>query len=65
MLGVLSLPFGIFAPFAMWTAIRSLQRINESEGETRGATRAAAGLVAGALGLTSFLVGTAYWLLSS
>ena len=64
-LGVLSLPFGVFAPFAIWTAIRSLRRINESGGATRGATRATAGLVAGVLGLTSFVVGTAYWLLSS
>ena len=64
-LGVLSLPFGVFAPFAIWTAVRSLRRINESQGATRGATRAAAGLVAGVLGLTSFIVGTAYWLLSS
>ena len=61
MLGVLSLPFGIFAPFAIWTAIRSLRRINES----KGTTRAAAGLVAGVAGLASFLVGTGYWLLSS
>jgi hypothetical protein len=64
-LGVLSLPFGIFAPFAIWTAIRSLRRINESKGTTRGITRAAAGLVAGVAGLASFLVGTGYWLLSS
>ena len=65
MLGVLSLPFGVFAPFAIWTAIRSLRRINESQGATRGGTRAAAGLVAGVAGLASFLVGTAYWWLSS
>jgi len=64
-LGVLSLPFGVFAPFAIWTAIGSLRRINASQGATRGATRAAAGLVAGVLGLTSVVVGTAYWLLSS
>jgi hypothetical protein len=64
-LGILSLPFGIFAPFAIWTAIRSLRRINESEGATRGATRATAGLVAGVAGLASLLIGTAYWLLAS
>ena len=65
MLGILSLPFGIFAPFAIWTAIRSLRRINESGGAIRGATRAIAGLVAGVAGLASSLVGTAYWLLAS
>lgn len=64
-LGALSLPFGIFAPFAIWTAIGSLRRINESQGATRGATRATAGLFAGVLGLAAFLVGTAYWFLSS
>ncbi len=65
MLGILSLPFGIFAPFAIWTAVRSLRRIDESGGATRGATRAIAGLVAGVAGLASSLVGTAYWLLAS
>ena len=65
MLGALSLPFGIFAPFAIWTAIGSLRRINASQGATRGATRATAGLVAGVIGLAAFLVGTAYWFLSS
>ena len=64
-LGVLSLPFGVFALFAIWTAVRSLRRIKESNGATRGATRATAGLVAGVLGLASLLVGTAYWLLAS
>jgi hypothetical protein len=64
-LGILSLPFGVFAPFAIWTAVRSLRRINESQGAARGAARATAGLVAGVAGLASFLVGTAYWFLSS
>jgi hypothetical protein len=64
-LGVLSLPFGVFAPFAIWIAVRSLRRINRSNGATRGATRATAGLVAGVAGLASFVVGTGYWLLSS
>ncbi|HEV2030222.1 MAG TPA: DUF4190 domain-containing protein [Candidatus Dormibacteraeota bacterium] len=64
-LGLLSLPFGVFAPFAVWTAIRSLGRIRASKGDLRGATRAAAGLVAGVLGLASFVVGTAYWFLAS
>ena len=65
MLGILSLPFGILAPFAIWTAIRSLRRVSESEGASRGATRATAGLVAGVAGLASVLVGTTYWFLAS
>ena len=64
-LGLLSLPFGVFAPFAIWTALRSLGRIRASDGVLRGATRATAGLVAGVLGLASFVVGTAYWFLAS
>jgi hypothetical protein len=64
-LGLLSLPFGIFAPFAIWTAIRSMGRIRASNGELRGATRATAGLVAGVVGLASFLIGTAYWFVAS
>ena len=64
-LGLLSLPFGIFAPFAIWTALRSLARIRASDGVLRGATPATAGLIAGVLGLASFLVGTAYWFLAS
>ena len=65
MLGLLALPFGIFAPFAIFSATRSLKRIRASHGELRGATRAMGGLVAGALGLATFLVGTLYWLVAS
>jgi hypothetical protein len=64
-LGLLSLPFGVFAPFAIWSGARSLRRIHVSNGELRGATLAAAGLAAGVLGLASFLVGTTYWYLAS
>lgn len=64
-LGLLSLPFGILAPFAIWTAIRSLGRIRATDGVLRGATRATAGLVGGILGLASFVIGTAYWFLAS
>jgi hypothetical protein len=64
-LGLLALPFGVFAPFAIWSGVRSLRRIGGSAGELRGATRAAAGLVAGLLGLVTFLVGTIYWLNAS
>jgi hypothetical protein len=64
-LGLLSLPFGVFAPFAIWSGARSLRRIRVSNGELRGATLAAAGLAAGLLGLASFLVGAAYWSFAS
>ena len=46
-LGLLALPFGLFAPFAIFSATRSLRRIRASNGELRGAARATAGLVAG------------------
>ncbi len=64
-LGLLSLPFGIFAPFAIWSGARSLRRIRASNGTLQGAFRAAAGLIAGVLGLAAFIVGTTYWFLAS
>ena len=64
-LGLLSLPFGIFAPFAIWSGARSLRRIRTSDGRLGGEASAAAGLVAGVLGLAAFIVGTAYWFLAS
>jgi len=64
-LGLLALPFGVFAPFAIWSGISSLRRIRASRGELRGATRAGAGLIAGLVGLSTFLIGTSYWLLAS
>ncbi len=65
MLGLLSLPFGLFAPFAIWSGARSLLRIRASEGELKGATRAFAGLLAGVVGLVTLIGGTAYWFLAS
>jgi hypothetical protein len=64
-LGLLSLPFGVFAPFAIWSAAGSLRRIRASEGELRGATQAFAGLLAGLLGLAALVGGAAYWFLAS
>ena len=64
-LGLLSLPFGVFAPFAIWSGARSLRRIGASNGALRGRFSAAAGLIAGLLGLAAFIVGTAYWFLAS
>jgi hypothetical protein len=63
--GLLSLPFGVFAPFAIWAGISSLRGIGKSNGVLTGQTAAAFGLVAGILGLTALIAGTAYWFLAS
>jgi len=63
-LGLLSLPFGLLAPFAIWAALSSLRRIRKSNGVLSGKTSAAFGLVAGILGMTALIVGTAYWFLA-
>jgi hypothetical protein len=60
---LLSLPFGVFAPFAIWAAISAMRRIRRSNGVLTGETAAVFGLVAGILGLTALIVGTAYWFL--
>ncbi|TMD11712.1 MAG: DUF4190 domain-containing protein [Chloroflexi bacterium] len=64
-LGLLALPFGVFAPFAIFSGLRSLRRIRASGGELRGATRAMAGLTAGVIALATLVVGIAYWWLAS
>jgi hypothetical protein len=64
-LGLLSLPFGIFAPFAIWSGARSLRRIRAPNSNLSGGTSSAAGLIAGILGLAAFITGTAYWFLAS
>ncbi len=64
-LGLLALPFGVFAPFAIFSGVRSLRRIRASGGTLRGAASATAGLIAGLTGLATLVVGTSYWLLAS
>ena len=64
-LGLLALPFAALAPFAIWSGARSWRRIRASGGELRGGTSAAAGLVAGLVGLATFLIWTTYWLIAS
>lgn len=64
-LGLLALPFGVFAPFAIWSGARSLRRIRASGGELRGGASAVGGLIAGVIGLATVLIGTAYWLIAS
>jgi hypothetical protein len=64
-LGLLALPFGIFAPFAVWSGFRSVRRIRASGGELRGETSAMAGLVGGLIGIAVIVAGAAYWFLVS
>jgi hypothetical protein len=64
-LGLLSLPFGVFAPFAIWSGARSLHRIRACDGELKGANRALAGLLGGVIGIGTLLAGIGDWLLAS
>lgn len=65
MLGLLALPFGIFAPSAIWAGVSSLRSIRKSNGALTGESSAVFGLVAGILGMTALIVGTAYWFTAS
>lgn len=56
-LGLLSLPFGIFSPFAIWSASRSLRRAPS--------VSAWIGLVAGLTGALFAAGGLVLWLLLS
>ncbi len=62
MLGLLSLPFGIFSPFAIWSAGRSLSRIRASRGGLRGTGAALIGLLGSVLGALLMIGGAAFWL---
>jgi hypothetical protein len=64
-LGLLAMPFGIFAPFALWSGVRSMGRIRASGGMLGGARSAAIGIAGGGLGLAVLLFGAAYWFLAS
>jgi hypothetical protein len=64
-LGLLALPFGIFAPFAIWAGVSSLRSIRKSNGALIGESSAVFGLVAGVLGVTALIVGTSYWFIGS
>jgi len=64
-LGLLALPFGIFAPFAIVSGARSLRRIRASGGDLRGEASATAGLVAGIVALATILAGVGYWVIAS
>ena len=64
-LGLVALPFGIFAPFAIWAGVDAARRISASEGALTGAGSAAVGIAGGILGLSVLIFGTAYWFLAS
>jgi len=62
---VLSLPFGLVAPFAIWSGSRSLLRIRSSDGSVTGAWSAAFGLAAGIAGGAFGIGGVVFWLFLS
>jgi hypothetical protein len=64
-LGLLALPFGLFAPFAIWAGVTALRRIRASGGALSGAASAAVGIAGGLLGLTVLIFGAAYWFIAS
>ena len=64
-LGVLSLPFGLLAPFAIWSGSRSLLRIRSSSGSVTGAWSAAIGVAAGIAGASFGIGGLVFWLFLS
>ena len=64
-LGLLSLWFGVIAPFAIFSSVRSLRRIRASNGELSGAASATVGLVAGFLAAIVIVLGVAYWIVVS
>ncbi|MGH7764781.1 MAG: hypothetical protein ACREOM_10245 [Candidatus Dormibacteraceae bacterium] len=64
-LGLLSLLFGVFAPFAIWAGAESLYRIRVGPGNLTGERSALVGLVAGLVALVFLLLGATYWFRAS
>jgi hypothetical protein len=64
-LGALSLPFGLLAPFAIWSGTRSVRRIRASGGQLTGAWRASLGVAAGLTGAAFAIGGIVFWLFLS
>jgi hypothetical protein len=62
---LLSLPFGIFSPFAIWSGGRSLRRIRTSEGRLHGSGSAFIGLLGGLIGALFLIAGALAWFLAS
>ena len=65
MFGVLSLGFGVFAPFAIWAGAESVHRIRTGPGNLTGERSAIVGLVAGTISLIALIGGAAYWFWAS
>lgn len=63
--GLLSLVFGVFAPFAIWAGAESVYRIRTGPGNLTGERSAIVGLVAGTVALISLIGGAAYWFWAS
>lgn len=57
--------FGVFAPFAIFSATRSLLRIRASKGALGGTASATAGLVAGVIGIVVIVAGIGYWIVAA
>ncbi|HEY1420767.1 MAG TPA: hypothetical protein VGG90_08675 [Candidatus Dormibacteraeota bacterium] len=64
-LGLLSLVFGLLAPFAIWAGAESLYRIRSGPGNLTGERSALVGLVAGGIAIVFLILGTAYWFVAS
>ena len=64
-LGLLSLLFGLLAPFAIWSGTRCLRRIRASGGTLHGTGMAVFGVLAGVTGALFTVGGIALWLLLS
>ncbi len=64
-LGALSLPFGLLAPFAIWSGSSSLRRIRSSGGQVTGSWSAALGVAAGIVGAAFGFGGVVFWLFLS
>ena len=65
MFGLLSLMFGVFAPFAIWAGVESIYRIRTGPGNLTGERSALVGLVAGTVSLIFLIGGATYWFLAS
>jgi hypothetical protein len=64
-LGLLSLVFGLLAPFAIWAGAESLYRIRSGPGNLTGERSALVGLVSGVIAIVFLILGTAYWFVAS
>lgn len=64
-LGLLSLLFGVLAPFAIWAGVIALYRIRSGPGNLSGEGSAWVGLSAGFIAMLFTIAGIAYWFIAS